>query len=152
TVRDIDLTSAGGGAADVRDGDTIRVLATSEQLQDAVRLSGNVFNQGLYQWYPGMRLSNLLPTPERVRPVSDFNYVLIRRELAPNVNVEVISADLAAIWAQAPDANDVLLAARDTVHVFNIESGRQQIVEPIIQELQAQAASNQPSPVVRVSG
>lgn len=152
TVQDIDLTVSGTGDAVVRDGDTIRVLASLEQLQDAVRLSGNVFNQGLYQWYPGMRLSNLLPSPERVRPMSDLNYVLIRRELAPNVNVEVISADLAAIWARAPGATDVALVPRDTVHVFNIESGRQQIVEPIIQELQAQTASNQPLPVVRVGG
>src|SRR5690606_24209103 len=46
TVQDINLTLAGAGDTVVRDGDTIRVLANLEQLQDAVRLSGNVFNQG----------------------------------------------------------------------------------------------------------
>lgn len=151
TVEDVDMT--GGAAADLtlRDGDTIRVLANLEQLEDAIRLTGNVFNQGLYQWFPGMRLSDLLPSPELVRPMSDLNYVLIHREIAPNVQVEVLSADLAAIWAGS-SALDVPLQSRDTVYVFNLESGRQQIIEPILQELQRQAGSSEPLPVVRVAG
>lgn len=152
TVQDIDLTSPQAGSEAVRDGDAIRVLANLDQLENAVRLTGNVYNEGLYQWFPGMRLSDLLPSPEQVRPMSDVNYVLIRREVAPNVDMEVLSADLGAIWQRRPGARDVELQARDTVYVFNLESGRQHIVEPIIEQLERQAASNAPTPVVRVAG
>lgn len=152
TVQDVDLTADSPSPVTVRNGDTIRVLANLEQLEDAVRLTGNVYNQGLYEWFPGMRLSDVLPSPEWVRPMSDLNYVLIRREIAPNVSSRVLSADLAGIWARAPGTEDVPLEPRDTVYVFNLESGRQQIIGPILEELEVQAPSNEPLPVVRVAG
>jgi protein involved in polysaccharide export with SLBB domain len=68
------------------------------------------------------------------------------------VKIAVLSADLAGIWARAAGADDVPLQPRDTVHVFNLETGRQQIIEPILQELEAQTGSNQPLPIVRVAG
>jgi protein involved in polysaccharide export with SLBB domain len=117
-----------------------------------VRLAGNVFQPGLYQWSVGMRLSDLLPAPDLVKPMSDLNYVLIRREVASNVDIDVTSADLAGIWARALGVDDVALEPRDTVHVFSLESGRQHIIQPILEELQAQAEPNEAIPLVRVGG
>jgi protein involved in polysaccharide export with SLBB domain len=45
-----------------------------------------------------------------------------------------------------------VLQPRDTVYVFNIETGRQQVIEPIVAEMKAQAAPNAPVPIVRVAG
>lgn len=150
TVQDIDLATGGGAA--VRDGDVLRVPANLEQLENSVRLAGNVFQPGLYQWRQDMRLIDILPAPERVKPMSDLNYVLIRRELAPNVQVEILSADLQAAW-RAPGGNEnVQLRPRDIVYVFHLETGRRQIVAPLIEELNAQADSNAALPVVRVGG
>jgi polysaccharide export outer membrane protein len=151
TVQDIDL--AGGGAQTaVRDGDVLRVPANLQQLESSVRLAGNVFQPGLYQWRQGMRLTDLVPAPERVKPMSDLNYVLIRRELSPNVDIEAVSADLQAAWRQPNGAANIVLEPRDTVHVFHLETGRQQVLEPLIEELEAQAAPNAPLPIVRVGG
>jgi protein involved in polysaccharide export with SLBB domain len=136
----------------VRDGDVLRVLPNLQQLENSVRLAGNVFQPGLYQWVPGMRLRDLIPAPELVKPLSDLNYVLIRREVAPNVNVQVVSADLQIAWRSPASAANVALQPRDTIYVFNIETGRQQVLEPIIAEMTAQAAPNTPAPVVRVAG
>ena len=83
---------------------------------------------------------------------SDLNYVLVRREVAPNVNVQVVSADLQAAWRNPAGPANLALQPRDTVYVFNIETGRQQIIEPIVAEMKAQAAPNTPVPVVRVGG
>ena len=152
TVEDVDMSVQSGGQQNVRDGDIVRVLPNLAQLENSVRLEGNVFQPGLYQWYPGMRLSNLLPAPELVRPMSDLNYVLIRREREPNVDTDVVSADLAAIWQRRPGANDVALEPRDTVVVFNLDIGRAHIVRPIIDELTAQAPPNGARPVVRIGG
>ena len=38
------------------------------------------------------------------------------------------------------------------MYVFNIETGRQQIIEPIVAEMKAQAPPNTPVPIVRVEG
>ena len=79
-----------------------------------------------------MRLTDLLPRPELVKPKSDLNYVLIRREIEPNVRIEVHSADLEAAWKQPKGDKDFPLEARDTVYVFNLDVGRQHIVKPIL--------------------
>jgi protein involved in polysaccharide export with SLBB domain len=151
-VTDVDLDGAAGAVETVRDGDVLRVLRNLNQVEASVRLAGNVQRPGLYQWTPGMALSGLIPSPELVKPLSDLNYVLIRRENAPNVDVDVISADLDAIWKRRPGAVDVELMPRDTIFVFDLEIGRRQIVEPIIAELKAQAEPNEPLPVVRIGG
>jgi protein involved in polysaccharide export with SLBB domain len=150
-VQDLDV--AGGGAqTTVRDGDVLRVPANLEQLENAVRLVGNVFQPGLNQWRQGMRVADLVPGPELVKPLSDLNYVLIRREIAANVEIEAISADLQAAWRQPNSAANVALQPRDTVHVFHLETGRQEILAPLIEELEAQVGPNQALPVVRVGG
>lgn len=151
TVQDIDLAGAGQRTS-VRDGDVLRVPRTLDQLESSVRLAGNVFQPGLYPWRQGMRIRDLIPASELVKPLSDLNYVLIRRELAPNVEVEAISTDLQAAWQRVDSPANVLLQARDTVYVFHLETGRQQIIAPFIEELEAQAAPNQPLPLVRVGG
>jgi protein involved in polysaccharide export with SLBB domain len=63
-----------------------------------------------------------------------------------------VSTDLQAAWSQPGGPANVLLRPRDTVNVFSLELGRQQVVTPIIDELKAQAAPNEPIPVVRIGG
>ena len=150
SVRDIDLAKA--GMEIVRDGDVVRVLPNLDQLYESVRLSGNVFEPGLYEWKPGMRISDLLPSTETLKPRSDLHYVLIRREVEPNVLIEVLSADLEAAW-EAPDTeSNIELAPRDTIHVFNLEVGRQHVVDGLIEEIRIQVESNQPIPITTVYG
>jgi protein involved in polysaccharide export with SLBB domain len=151
TVQDIDLTTGGAQTA-VRDGDVLRIPANLERLEDSVRLAGNVFQPGLHQWRQGMRLTDLVPGPEVVKPLSDLNYVLIRRERAPNVEIEAVSADLQAAWRQPNGPANVALEPRDTIYIFHLETGRQEIIGPLIEELEAQVPSSRPPPVVRVGG
>jgi len=152
SVREIDLESATLAESAVRDGDVLRVQPNLSQLEDTVRLEGNVYQPGLYEWFPGMRISELLPSPELIKPLSDLNYVLIRREVEPNVDIDVLSADLEAAWDAPGGVDDLELQPRDTVYLFNFESGRQYIIEPMIDELQAQASPTEPVPVVRIGG
>ena len=119
TVEDIDLRADGAQTA-VRDGDVLRVQPNLEQLENSVRLGGNVFQPGLYQWFARHAAhATCLPAPELVKPLSDLNYVLIRRELAPNVDVEVCLGGLAGGVATAPAAraNVALRAARHGLRV-----------------------------------
>jgi polysaccharide export outer membrane protein len=93
-----------------------------------------------------------VPAPERVKPMSDLGYVLIRREVAPNVAVEAVSADLRAAWLRPSSPANVALEPRDTVHVFHLETGRQELLGPLVEEIKAQAAPHAALPVVRVGG
>jgi protein involved in polysaccharide export with SLBB domain len=151
TVQDVDLGTNEARTV-VRDGDVLRVQPNLDQLDNSVRLAGNVFQPGLSQWFEGMRLSDLVPTPELVKRMTDLNYVLIRRERAPNVDVEVLSADLQRAWQQPTSAANVPLRPRDTVYVFSVEEGRQDVVRVLVDELEAQAPPNTPIPIARVGG
>jgi protein involved in polysaccharide export with SLBB domain len=152
SVSDIDISNAAGAQLTLRDGDVLRVQPNLAMLESSVELDGNVQRPGLYQWRPGMVLSDLLPSAELVKPLSDVNYVLVRRENAANVDIDALSADLEAIWQRRPGAVDLALEPRDTVYVFHREFGRQLFLEPIIEQLEAQAAPNEPLPIVRIGG
>ena len=78
--------------------------------------------------------------------------MLIRRELPPGQRIAVLSADLAAAL-RAPGAQaDVPLMARDQLTVFDLESGRQAVVEPLLRDLKLQASAAQPTESVTVEG
>lgn len=150
-VEDVDLGTNEARTV-VQDGDILRVQPNLEQLQSSVRLAGNVFQPGPAQWFQGMRLRDLIPSPELVKPLSDLGYVMIRREVTPNVGIAVLSADLQRAWQQpASDAN-VPLEPRDIVYVFNVEEGRQDVVTLLVSELEAQAPPNTPVPIARIGG
>jgi len=117
-----------------------------------VTLSGHVYRPGNFRWYPGMRLTDLLPSLSYLKPMADRGYILIRREVQPGGPVEALSADLAAAIANpASDANP-LLAERDRVTVFDLEVGRGVVVEPLLEELRLQAVYGRPSQEVGIGG
>jgi len=51
-------------AQPLRDGDIVRVLSIVPSFQDTVTLRGNVANPGRFPWKAGMRIRDLIPTPE----------------------------------------------------------------------------------------
>jgi polysaccharide export outer membrane protein len=94
----------------------------------------------------------VLPSVDELKPNADLHYVLIRREQAGTRRIAALSANLEQAWAQPQTAANPLLAARDEVLVFDLETGRQQYLDPIIEELKLQAISDEPTRVVRVHG
>jgi len=152
SVRDIDLTTALGRAEPLRNGDVIRVPANVDLLEEAVRLVGNVYQPGLHEWHEGMTLTDLLDSPERLKPLSDLNYVLIRREIESNVFIDTLSADLQAAWRAPNGPENVELRPRDTIYVFNLDIGRDYVLTRLLDELRAQAPANQPIAIARVGG
>ena len=51
-------------ALTLQDGDIVRVFSIVPSFQDTVTLRGNVANPGRYPWTPGMRVRDIIPTPE----------------------------------------------------------------------------------------
>jgi protein involved in polysaccharide export with SLBB domain len=53
-----------GLARPLQDGDVVRIFPLSPRFENAVTLRGQVAHPGLVAWHPGMRLRDLLPSPE----------------------------------------------------------------------------------------
>ena len=152
TIIDVDLTTQQGLASEVRPDDTIRVYSVLEKREDIVHLSGHVYRSGSYQWRRGMRLTDLVGSTRDLQPKADPNYVLVRRESLSDLDIDVISADLSAAFVRPGSDADPLLQPRDQIIVFNLESGRSSMIEPILAELRLQSSHAEPVREVRIGG
>lgn len=148
----VNLAQEQGRVTSLRMGDVLRVPAIRPVLENSVTLSGHVYRPGEFEYRDGMRLTDVLPTIDELRPNADHNYILVRRELPPDRYVTVFSASLADALANPSSAANFELAPRDRIHVFDLESGRDRIVEPLMRELRMQARIEEPTREVSVSG
>lgn len=147
----VDLSGA-AGAVSLRNGDTVRIPGIRPILEESVTLSGHVYRPGQFQFRVGMRLTDVLPSVDELRPNADQHYVLIRRELPPKRQISVFSADLGRAIAQPSSAANFELAPRDHIYVFDMESGRDQVIAPLMRELQVQSSIDEPTREVSIAG
>lgn len=151
-VVDVDLTNPQARTTRMRTGDLLRIPGVKATYSNAVRVDGHVLRPMSVEYRGGLRLTNVIPSADDLKPNADQRYVLIRREETGTRRVQVLSADLREAWrAPTTDANP-RLAPRDRIYVFDMETGRRAILDPILQELKLQAVSAEPSQIVRVSG
>jgi len=151
-VVDVDLSSGQGRGQLVGNGDILRVARLRPTLDSGVTISGHLYQPGAVAWHEGMRLSDAIRSLDDLRPNADAHYVLIRRELPPGQRIAVLSADLAAALRAPGSQADVPLMARDQLTVFDLDSGRQAVVEPLLRDLKLQASAAQPTESVTVEG
>ncbi|MBT8041315.1 MAG: SLBB domain-containing protein, partial [Gammaproteobacteria bacterium] len=152
TVLPVDLSSESANEIRIRTGDTLQVPQVLPELNNAVTLAGHVYRPGDYPWRAGMRLTDLIQSPEELMQGVDTGYVLIRREKERGQPLEVLSANLDAALRSPGSPHDILLEAADTVHVFSMALGRQRVVEPLLEELRLQSTIDAPVRHVQISG
>jgi len=99
-----------------------------------------------------MRLTDVIRSVDDLRPNADLHYILIRRELPPDRRVTVISADLDAALREPGSAADVRLLPRDRLMVFDLQSSRDRVIQPLLDDLKLQSNIGLPDEVVRIDG
>jgi polysaccharide biosynthesis/export protein len=148
---DVNLTSAGGRQA-LQAGDVVRVPRIRPILEESVALNGFVHRPGEYQYRPGMRIVDLIPSLDELRPNADQRYILVRREAPIDRRVRVFSSDLERALREPGSAANFELAPRDQIYVFDLESGRDRIIDPLMRELRMQSRIDAPTSEVSVAG
>ncbi len=151
-VLPVDLTSPAQKAQAVQNGDLLRVNRLRPTLDSGILVRGQVFTTGPVAYRDGMRLSDVFHSVDELQPNADIHYVLIRRELPPDRRVAVMSADLGRALQSPGSAADVTLMPRDQITVFDLASGRDRVIQPILDELRLQSNLARPTEVVRVDG
>ncbi|HEY4771588.1 MAG TPA: SLBB domain-containing protein, partial [Steroidobacteraceae bacterium] len=147
----VNLSGPRGTAELARNGDALRVAKLGPMLDSGVVVTGHVYAPSSYAWRRGLRLSDVIRSLDDLQPDADMHYVLVRRVLA-NRRIAVVSADLAAALAAPGSKADIELQPRDRVTVFDLQSGRERIVKPILDELRLQATVEQPTEIVHIDG
>jgi polysaccharide export outer membrane protein len=154
--RRVVLTADVGAGASViqtlRNGDLIRVSRLRPTLDSGVVVQGYVHSPASFAFREGMRLTDVIGSVDDVKPNGDLHYVLIRRELAPDRRIVALSADLGAALGAPGSAADVTLMPRDQITIFDLESGRDRVIKPILDEIRLQSTSERPTELVRIDG
>jgi len=148
----VDLGKSGARTEPLRNGDVLRVSRLRPTLDAGVVLSGHVFTPGNYAYRPGMHLTDVVHSVDDLEPNADLHYFLIRRELQPDRRITVLSADFAAALKAPGSKADVELLPRDQIMVFDQATGRDHIIQPLLDDLRLQGNSQHPTEVVHVDG
>lgn len=149
---DVNLSQSAGRTRKLRNGDQLQVLRLRPQIDSGVTLAGFVHRPGVHAWREGLRLTDVIGSVDELQPNADLGYVLIRRERVPDRKIEVLSADLSAALSARGSKADLVLQPRDQITVFDLASGRERIIKPLLDELRVQSSLNRPTEVVRVQG
>lgn len=152
TVLAVDVDAPAAGDVDVQDGDVLVIPRVLPEFEDTVVLFGHVQRPGPYQWQPGMRLTDLLGSGLALKPGADRDYVLVRREDPRDGRIQVVSANLSSAFVAPRSEDNIALAPRDRLYVFDRAFGRQRIVAPILRELELQSQFGEPNAVVSIGG
>jgi polysaccharide export outer membrane protein len=151
-VVSVDLSAAAAKAQGVHNGDLLRVTRLRPTLDSGILVQGHVYSLSTFAYRQGLRLSDIIPSVDDLRPNADIHYVLIRRELPPDRRITVLSADLGAALTSRGSGADVELMPRDRIMVFDLASGRDRAIQPVLDELRLQGNSSQPTEVVHIEG
>ncbi len=152
TAIELNLGAANTDKVTLSNGDTLLVPRISPTLDSGVILSGHLHAPRTVAWRSGLRLTDVIGSVDELKPNADLHYVLIRRELAPDRSVAVLSADLSKALANKGGTDDVILQARDRITIFDYESDRAIVIKPILDELRLQSQSLRPTETVKVAG
>ncbi len=151
-VIDVDPSAPSAQSQLVDNGDALRVARLKPTIDAGITLQGYVYRPGNFAWREGLRLSDVLSSIDELKPNADQNYILIRRVMTPGRRISVLSADLEAALRAPDSAANVLLQPRDTLTVFDLQTGRDRVIEPLMQELTLQASLQKPTQIVHVDG
>jgi len=148
----VDLSTEAAKTQGLRNGDLLQIARLRPTVDSGVLIQGHIYAQGVVAYREGMRLTDVVHSVDELQPNADIHYLLIRRELPPDRRIVVLSADLAAAL-QSPGSNaDVPLIPRDRITVFDLFSGRDRVMQPLMTELALQSSMDQPHQVVHVDG
>src|SRR5262249_3344630 len=87
-----------------------------------------------------------------LQPNADLHYILVRREIPPDRHITAVSADLVAALSAPGSAADIPMMPRDRIMVFDLASGRDHDIQPLIEELKVQSTASRPAQLVHVNG
>lgn len=106
------------GTVEVKDRDMVKVFPVQAAVRQVVALKGNVQQSGEYQFRPGMRLSDLIPSTQALLPESYLDSVEITRMSSPDYRRELITVSLRRAL-EGNQGDNLLLQEQDSVKIFS---------------------------------
>ena len=117
----LDLTDSANTSLNLMDGDYIKVPVSGEIYSNSVQLKGAVVRPGIFAYYDGMRVSDLLPSVDsHLNFDVDLGYALIVSIKNARLDIEVTNFDLGMAIENPGTEFDPLLNSRDEILIFDL--------------------------------
>jgi protein involved in polysaccharide export with SLBB domain len=101
-------------------GDKISIRAKPEHFTNEVTILGNVTHPGLFQWYQGMRVSDLIKNKATdLLPFTDLKYALIFRDTPKRA---LLKFKLSAVLEDTQSEQNLVLEKHDKIIIFDLAS------------------------------
>ena len=149
---ELDLHDVSSSKFKVHAGDVITIDAVLDRQENAVHLKGAVLRTSEFQWTPALKLLDLIPNKRVLKSNADTDYVVIKRYLPPEFDLDILSSNLTEAFAKPTSQHNIKLVPRDEVVVLDLSDKRILQINPIIDQLVIQSDSTVTSRIVRVNG
>ena len=149
---DIDLNTVAGRKTRLHDGDVVYIQSVLDRLTEVVFLSGYVLRPLSYQWHDGLRLSDVIPSEQTLKPGADIEYLLVKRAATPGAPMSLYSTSLKAAWARPGGKADTRLMPEDEIIIFSLDEDRHKILDPLVDALRLHAVNGKQAPIVNIGG
>jgi len=131
-IRNIDFTNSKALNENVKAGDFIKVMKTSDFYEDSVTVIGAVARPGKYQWIEGQRINDLIPNIQTyLQDDADLTYSLVIREKDIGRNIEVLQFSLFNAVSDPEAKDNLTLHSRDKILIFSNVEGSTASVESL---------------------
>ena len=152
TVLDVDLSSNAGQQSQILNGDRIEINSVLDQLENVVITEGHLQRPGGFQWREGIRVSDVIPSISSLLPSPDLQYALVVREEPQTRMSTVHKLEIGNAIANPGSPADLLLQANDRILTFGSTETRNENLNELLEELNAQASFNNPAAIVLAEG
>ena len=152
TISNLNLDEVADLSLPLNDGDYIAVSQILPGVVGQVELAGHVHRPGKRALQPGMRVTDLVPSPLELKPFPDIAYALIVSLDRQTAELSTRSVNLREAWKSRGSAADLALSPNDQVLIFERNKPRDELLDPVLSGLRAQATAEVSHRLVKVSG
>lgn len=104
----------------LKDGDILKIFPIANIVVNAITLKGNVARPGTYQWFDGIRVSDIIKNVDKdLLPETYFDMAYIERLVEPDFHRELISFNLGKVLFDKDSNEDKLLKPYDAINIFS---------------------------------
>lgn len=131
------------GVSAIQNGDLIRIFPVIDKVERVVLLAGNVLTPGGYEWYPNMRVSDLLKSRATLLQSTEFKVAAIEREDPEAKRTQILYFNLSSVFERTGGAADPLLNPRDRVLIFKTDGDRSAVLGSVSNKFKNQSSATE---------
>ena len=153
TIIDVDLETPKGPDTPLKNGDLLVIDAVADESNNTVTLSGNVYHPGEFLWREGLRVKDIIPSIDRLKPNTDLNFSLLRRASKPSGAITTMYLSLSNIFSESESPLNYALKPRDELIIFGSQEDERAVdLAELVMQLKQQSRIGEIAKVVSISG